>query len=398
MDAFFAAVEQRDDPELRGQPVIVGADPRGGSGRGVVSTCSYEARAFGVKSAMPVSKAYALCPHGIFVRGSMTKYSDVSRQIFEIFREFSPDVEPVSVDEAFLDITGSYRIFGTPIETCKLLKRAVMERVGLTVSVGMGPIKMAAKIASDLEKPDGLVVIDRKGLLNFLWPMDASKIWGLGPKARDFMEKHGIRTIGDIARCSEDGMKALFGSSGAHFHRLAWGIDPRVVREDHTVKSVGNEMTFDEDTASTIDIEGALLYLSDKVSGRLLVKGFRGRNVTLKIRYFDFSTFTRAVTLEKSIWLPEDIFGTVRILVGPMLNGRAVRLVGVRLSDLSSGAIQGSLFSGVQDSRRESLQKAVMEIRGKFGRDSIARAGSKNHHGKELPLQDGKPDGEVDDE
>lgn len=398
MDAFFAAVEQRDAPELKGRPVIIGADPKGGAGRGVVSTCSYEARVYGVRSAMPISKAYALCPHGIFLHGSMTKYSEVSKHIFEIFREFTPDVEPISVDEAFLDITNSYRVFApSPVEVCRMIKAEVLKRTELTVSVGMAPIKMAAKIASDLEKPDGLVVVDRRGLLDFLWPMDASRIWGLGPKAREALEMYGIRTIGDIARTPEARMKALFGSAGAHFHRLANGIDARDVRENHTVKSVGNEMTFEEDTGDPEDLAGALLYLCDKVSGRLLAKGLRGRNITLKIRYSDFSTFTRAVTLDRAIWLPDDIYGAIKSLAAPMtMERRPVRLVGVRAAELSAGAVQGTLFTGTSDVKRESLQKAVMEIRGRFGRESITRAGSRNHRGGDTPLHDGKPDS-IDD-
>jgi len=199
MDAFFAAIEQRDNIGLRGKPVIIGADPKAGMGRGVVSTCSYEARRFGVCSAMPISTAYRKCSHGIFLPVDMKKYGAVSESIYEALYDFTPHVEPVSIDEAFLDISGSYRLFGTPQQTCLLIKECIKEKTGLTCSIGLAPTKMSAKIASDLKKPDGFVYVERERLLEFLWPLDISRIWGLGKKSEKILRAMSINSIGDIA-------------------------------------------------------------------------------------------------------------------------------------------------------------------------------------------------------
>ncbi|MFA9452479.1 MAG: DNA polymerase IV, partial [Candidatus Aminicenantaceae bacterium] len=244
MDAFYAAVEQRDNPDYREKPVVVGADPKGGSGRGVVAACSYEAREYGIHSAMPISTAYKKCPQAVFVRGDMQKYVRISRQIFTILERFTPDVEPISIDEGFLDITGSYHLFGTPEDTCRKIKAMVREETGLTASIGMAPNKMTAKIASDLEKPDGLVIVSREGLLGFLHPLPVQKLWGVGKRMLEALQKLNIHTIGDLARWSQEDMAERLGRAGTHVWKLANGIDPRDVRGEDGVKSIGHEHTF----------------------------------------------------------------------------------------------------------------------------------------------------------
>ncbi len=284
MDAFFAAVEQRDNPEFHGKPVIVGADPKKGRGRGVVSTCSYEARKYGIHSAMPISTAYRRAPHAIFLPVNMEKYANVSHEIYNIFYDFTPEVEPISIDEAFLDITGTYHLFGTPRKTCFLIKSRIKDKTGLTASVGLAPTKMAAKIASDLRKPDGFVEVTQDKLLDFLWPLDISKRWGLGKKSEIVLRNRGINTIGDIARGEIKDLGNMFGKNGAHFWNLARGIDERSVETEREAKSISNETTFDKDTEDKGKIEGARMRLCEKVSDRLRENGFKARTITLKIR------------------------------------------------------------------------------------------------------------------
>jgi len=225
MDAFFASIEIRDDPRLRSKPVIVGSDPKLGKGRGVVSACSYEARKFGIHSAMPISIAYRKCPQGVFLPVNIKKYSAVSEDIYAIFRTFTPDIEPVGIDEAFLDITGSYYLFGTPIDTCKFIKSRIKERAGLTASVGLAPSKIAAKIASDLKKPDGFVEVPDGGVAEFLRPLDIRRLWGLGPKAEAALKEIGITTAGELAACPVKRITGILGESGRMFWKLANGID-----------------------------------------------------------------------------------------------------------------------------------------------------------------------------
>ena len=248
MDAFFASIEQRDRPSLRGKPVVVGSDPKGGKGRGVVSTCSYEARKYGIHSAMPISIAFRKCPQAVFLPVDMDKYAEASDQIYEILYSFSPDIEPISIDEAFLDITGSYHLFGTPLDTGSLIKAKVRKLTGLTASVGIAPTKMAAKIASDIDKPDGLVEVTKESLVDFLRPLEVRKIWGLGKKCEDELARIGIRTIGDIAARDPDELENILGKVGLEFWRLAHGIDERTVESAGEAKSISNEITFDIDT------------------------------------------------------------------------------------------------------------------------------------------------------
>ena len=377
MDAFFAAIEQRDDPALKGKPVIIGADPKGGRGRGVVSTCSYEARKFGVRSAMPISEAWRRCPKGVYLPPSFHKYEEASSKIREVFYEFTPDIEQVSIDEAFLDITRSAHLFGGPLETCRRVKKRVREATGLSCSVGLAPTKMAAKIASDLKKPDGLVVVETAGLRAFLAPLDISKLWGLGPKTAALLRERGINTVGELSAAGEDALAGL-GGHAQELKALALGVDPREVHEEQGAKSVGNETTFEVDTADEREIKESLLALADKVSSRLREGGYKGRTVTLKIRLEGFETYTRAKTLPLATNYTDVLAREALALYAAFGRGRKkVRLLGGKVSGLLPAEEKESLFEEEGDARREKAHKAIEAIREKFGRSSIYRAGGK---------------------
>lgn len=377
MDAFFAAIEQRDNPRLRGRPVIIGADPKKGKGRGVASTCSYEARKFGIHSGMPISVAYRKCSGAIFLPVNGAKYKKVSRKIYSIFYDFTPEVEPVSIDEAFMDITGSHHLFGPPHKTCLLIKERIKKETGLTASVGLAPTKTAAKIASDLKKPDGFVGVTQKGLLDFLRPLDISRMWGLGKKTEEVFRTAGINTIGDIAKMDIKELVDLFGKNGAHFWYLANGIDERPVETEDEAKSVGNEVTFEKDTADEGEIEGALMRLSEKVSGRLRREGLKGRTVTLKIRLQGFKTYTRAVTMRTPNNFADVLYKEIKVLYNKFeRGGKKVRLVGVTVSRLASAGIQDTLFNESADKKREDIHEAVDKIKKRFGSKFIHRATS----------------------
>lgn len=377
MDAFFAAIEQRDNPALEGKPVIIGADPKGGRGRGVVSTCSYEARKFGVRSAMPISEAWRRCPRGIFLPPDFHKYEEASGKIRQAFFEFTPDVEQVSIDEAFLDITRSAHLFGGPLETCRRVKARVRELTGLSCSVGLAPTKMAAKIASDLKKPDGLVEVREAGLRAFLAPLDISRLWGLGPKTAELLRGRGINTVGELAAAGPEELLGL-GAQGPALRALALGEDPREVREDGETKSVGNETTFETDTGDAREIKASLLALADKVSARLREAGLKGRTITLKLRLEGFETYTRARTLTLSTNYADIIAREALALFDAFDRGRRrVRLLGVKVSGLMPAGERESLFEDALDGRREKAHKAIEAIREKFGHASIYRAGGK---------------------
>jgi DNA polymerase IV len=373
VDAFFAAVEQRDHPELRGQPVIIGADPKAGQGRGVVSTCSYEARKFGVHSAMPISQAYQRCPQAIFLPVNGKKYQEVSEEIFKIFYEYTPDVEPVSIDEAFLDMTGSCHLFGTPEQTGRKLKERITEKVGLTVSVGIAPVKMVAKIASDYYKPDGLCEVQSDKVIDFLWPLSIARLWGVGPKTQAVLERMGIKTIGQLAQLTPEVLDEHFGKSGLHLRELANGIDPREVGGEESAKSVSNEHTFAQDSNDRELLEKTLLILSEKTSRHLRQSGLKGKTITLKIRLSGFITYTRARTLPERTNFTETIFRTSsEIFKEFYCTGMKVRLLGVRMSNFSDQYTQESLFDAPEE-RREKIHSVVDRIKDKFGEKAIHR-------------------------
>jgi DNA polymerase-4 len=375
MDAFFAAVEQRSRPELKGKPVIVGADPQGGKGRGVVSTCSYEARKYGVRSAMPIGQAYRRCPQGIYLPPNGRLYSEVSDRIFEILTHFSDQVEPLSIDEAFLDITHTVPLFKTPLNIAITLKNEIRAKEQLIASVGIAPNKFLAKIASDLEKPDGLVIVNENEIEQFLKPLDISKMWGIGIKSVDKFHNWGIHTIGDLAALPQDVLESRLGKAGRQLYLLAHGIDTRPVVAGERVKSVSNEITFMEDTTDGDLIQKTLFRLSEKVGYRLRKKALKGKTIHLKFRYAGFETYTRNRTIMHLTANTEIIYKTVRELFEQNYQpGRKVRLLGVGVSGFNlSDSGQLSLFDrGKADTGRlDSLEDTIKE---KFGSKSVLRA------------------------
>jgi DNA polymerase IV len=369
MDAFYAAVEQRDHPELRGQPVIVGADPKEGRGRGVVSTASYEARKFGVGSAMPISQAYRLCPHGVYRPVDMAKYLEVSRQVMAILRRYTDLVEPVSVDEAFLDVTGSHRAFGSGEDVGRALKEAIRgETGGLTASVGVASCKLVAKIASDIRKPDGLVVVPAGTEPAFLAPLPVRRLWGVGPKMEEQLVRLGVHTIGDLARLPERRLAARLGTHGHDLRLLASGVDDRPVRADSgEAKSLGQEHTYDEDTADLARLRRTLLDLADGVARRLRAQGLRGRTVTLKYRDEDFDTITRAVTLGRPTDSGNTVFRAAWRLFEAAHRGRRVRLLGIYLTGFGPQLEMFDDPSSPADRLRDMLGE-------RFGDQALVRA------------------------
>ncbi|MFH1847517.1 MAG: DNA polymerase IV [Candidatus Omnitrophota bacterium] len=373
MDAFFASCEQRDNPALRGRPVIVGSDPKKGKGRGVVSACSYEARACGIHSAMPISIAYYKCPDGVFLPVDMSKYADSSRKVFNVLENFTPDIEPISIDEAFMDITGSYRHFGSLLDACRKIKKTIKERTGLTASLGMAPNKMTAKIASDMDKPDGLVIVEHGRVLDFLHPLVVGKLWGVGIKTKEAFKKAGIYTIGDLAKQTKNDLIKVFGKNGEHLWFLANGIDPREVEADDTVKSISNEYTFEQDVNDKDTIKDVLMFLCEKVSAGLRQKGLKARTISMKIRFSDFKTYTRAVTLEVPTNFINVIYENVLYKLDEFnVKRNPVRLIGVRTSNLLENLWKTDLFEddGVQI-KKESIHKAIDRISGKFGEQKL---------------------------
>lgn len=377
MDAFFASIEERDHPELKGKPIVVGADPKGGKGRGVVAACSYAARKYGIHSAMPISIAYKICPGCVFLPVNFEKYNSVSSKIIEILGSFSPELEQVSVDEAFLDITGTYKLFGAPHETCLKIKERIKKETGLTASIGLAPNKMAAKIASGLKKPDGLVEVEKEDLIAFLGPLDVGLIWGVGSKTKEELSRLGINTIGDLAKRSEDELISLFGKNGGWFWEVSHGIDESEVVTDRETKSISNESTFAEDTADQRLIEKELASLSELVADRLREGKIKARTITLKIRLEGFRTYTRSTTLQGPTNFTEDMISAVRKLYEDFeMKKIKTRLVGVRASNLSK-AFEPDLFLARPSAKTEALHNAIDRIKVRFGKNSISRASSK---------------------
>jgi nucleotidyltransferase/DNA polymerase involved in DNA repair len=370
MDAFFAAVEQRDDPRMRGKPVIVGADPRGGQGRGVVSTCSYEARRFGVASAMPISEAYRRCPQGVFVPPDMEKYGRASDEIMTILRGATDLVEPLSIDEAFLDVTGCLRLFGSGEEIARRLKRTIREKTDLTASVGVAACKLVAKIASDMRKPDGLVVVAPGTEAAFLAPLPVRRLWGVGPKMEEVLLAAGIHTIGDLARAEPERLARRLGTHGHDLQQLAQGIDDRaVVADPGEAKSLGQEHTFGQDTYDTAELRRTLLALADGVARRLRSHGLRGRTVTLKYRDETFRTLTRAESLGTPTDSGDTLFAVAWRLFERVHGPRKVRLLGIYASSFS-GDVQLDLFPG-ESSPSDKLRDVLTE---RFGPRAVTRA------------------------
>ncbi len=370
LDAFFAAVEQRDRPELRGKPVIIGGDP---DQRGVVSTCSYEARKFGVHSAMPLRTAGRLCPQGIFLPVDGRKYQAASREVMAILRRFTPMVQPVSIDEAFLDVTASRALFGDGEAIGRAIKTAVHGEVGLTISVGVATTKLVAKVASDLRKPDGLVVVPPGEEATFLAPLPISRLWGVGEKTASALAEFGVRTIGDLAALEPVAIERRFGKHGASLVERAQGIDPDPVAGGEAAKSIGHEHTFDVDTSDREAIERALLGMADGVAGRLRSMDWKAVTVTLKLRDSSFLTITRQVSLKQPADLTEEIYAAALVLLRKELHGQRIRLVGVTASNFRERE-QLQMFAEAGDPRRHKAAEALDAIRRKYGDRSMMRA------------------------
>ena len=369
LDAFFAAVEQRDHPELRGKPVIVGGVP---PGRGVVSAASYEARAYGVHSAMSVTEAYRRCPDGVFLPVDGRRYQRASRDVMAILRRFTPQVEPISIDEAFLDVTGSRPLFGEGPEIAAAIKAAIRQDVGLTASVGVATTKLVAKIASDLRKPDGLVVVPAGEEAAFLAPLPISRLWGVGEKTATALAEYGVKTIGDLAALSPDLLIRRFGRHGASLGTRARGMDDDPVHEGDPAKSVGHETTFDVDTSDPEVIERTLLALSDGVAGRLRSAGVRASTIAVKVRDSSFRTVTRQRTLREPTDLTEPIYRAALELARPEVRGIRVRLLGVTASNLGERE-QMALFAD-HDPRHRKAIEAADAVRRRYGSKAVTRA------------------------
>jgi DNA polymerase-4 len=370
MDAFYASVEQRDRPELRGRPVIVGADPKG---RGVVSAASYEARVFGVRSAMPIGKAARLCPHGVFVPVDMEKYARVSDEIMAILGDFSPLVEPVSVDEAFIDLTGTDSLFGPPAEAVRQIKRRIREQTGLTASAGLASNKFIAKIASDLRKPDGMVVVEPGREAEFLAPLPIERLWGVGKATAKSLAALGIATIGQLQRLPRATLVSRLGGHGADLHDLAFGRDERAVEPWTAPKSMGAETTFERDTDDRTRLETTLRGQAERVARELRAGGVAASRVTLKLRFADFHTLTRSHTGDPTQDGLE-LYRRVMVLFARERLVQRVRLIGLSASTLGppeSGQLGLLDPSAV---RRERLARAVDGITGRFGTGAIRPA------------------------
>ena len=374
MDAFYAAVEVREDPSLLGKPVVIGHRGR----RGVVSTCSYEARRFGVHSAMPSVTAERLCPSAVWLPGRMSLYAEVSHRIREVLERFSPLVEPLSIDEAFLDLTGIARDLSDGRRIAAEIKREIRDRERLTGSAGVAPNKFLAKVASDLEKPDGLVVFPLEEVPTRLWPLPVERLWGVGPKTAERLRAKGIARIADVAGAGADRLARILGEGSAeHLLALAHGQDDRAVQTGREAKSISEERTYGEDLTRPADVDKALLARADGVARELRHEGLVARTVHLKVRTGDFETVTRSMTLSEPTDLAEVLLEAARELFRDRiaLKGRGVRLLGVGVSGLEpAGAGQAALFGDERREKLRSLAKTADELREKFGKAALARA------------------------
>ncbi len=373
LDAFFASVEQVRKPELKGRPVIVGGDPHG---RGVVACASYEARKYGIHAAMPLTKASRLCPQAVFLRGGFARYREASSQFMAILADFSPLLEPLGIDEAYLDLTGFESLYGPSREPARKIKRRITDEIGITASIGIGSSKLIAKIASDLQKPDGMVEVASGREREFLAPLPVGRLPCVGQKTGQALQRMGCRTVGDLSALAESMLKARFGSTGELLYRYARGIDDRQVTPPQAAKSISRETTFDRDTLDVDFLRAALRYLSERVGADLRRSGKRARCVTLKLRYSDFDTITRSCTLKESINSDKAIFDAVAGLLDRALVQRRqlVRLIGIGVSGLGRDERQLSLLDPAAG-REEALDRAIDRLRQKYGFAAIQRGG-----------------------
>ncbi len=385
MDAFYASVEVRDQPELAGKPVIVGAV----GGRGVVLSATYEARAFGVRSAMPVGRAQRLCPQAVFVAPRHGVYGAVSREIMALFRGVTPEVEPLSLDEAFLDVGGAIRRLGPPAAIARRIRASVSGQYGLTCSVGVASTKFVAKLASTVSKPDGLLVVPAATVLDFLHPLPVAALWGVGERTGEVLARFGLRTVGDIARTPLDTLQRELGTAaGAHLHALAWGRDPRPVQPHVPDKSIGAEETFATDVADPVVIRRELLRLSERTAQGLRSGGSVARTVVVKLRLANFKTITRSKTLPEPTDVAQQIYAIACALyAGSGLDSRArLRLVGVRAAGLlPAGAAATQLALGEEPTAWRDAEQAVDKIAGRFGTGTVRPAALVRRAGRHGP-------------
>ncbi len=368
MDAFFASVEQRDFPELRGKPVIVGGKSR----RGVVATASYEARRFGVHSAMPITKARELCPHGVFVVPRFDAYREASEEIHEIMLHYADAYEPISLDEAFLDISGMGSQYPTLGAIGRAIKKEIREKVHLVASVGIGPNKFLAKMASDMEKPDGLTIIPYGKEKEILAPLPVRRLWGVGEVTEKKLLAAGYRLIKDIQDADPRRLKDLLGNQGSFLQELAFGIDRRPIEADRQVKSIGDESTYDEDLTDRKAIEKEIAIHADIVAQRLRKHDLFARTISLKVRFASFKTVMRSLSLEEGTNLQEDIDRAALTLLSRIPVYEGIRLLGVTASNLGPPISMGSLFSE-ESEKRARAAKAMDEIQAKFGKKALQK-------------------------
>lgn len=404
MDAFFVSVELLARPELRGRPVVVG----GRGARGVVAAASYEARAYGVHSAMPSTQAVRLCPHAEFLPGDHATYSQVSRRVMEIFGRFTPLVEPLSLDEAFLDVSGAARLHGDGVAVAHEIRGLVRDEQGIECSVGVAPSKFLAKLASGEAKPRasvdgpvpgvGVLEIPPGAEVAFLHPLAVSKLWGVGPATLERLSRLGVRTIGELAALDQAVVIAALGVGvGTHLHRLAHAIDDRPVEPDRPVKSVSHEETYATDLVDPDQVARELVRQADAVAARLRKSDLSGRTVTVKVRYGDFSTITRSATLEVPVDTGPDIARAAKRLVEQVDLGRGVRLLGVGVSGLAVDAPRQLSFDDVGTDSWQSASKVIDHIRDRFGPAAIGPAAAATAEGLRLVrrgAQQWGPDGE----
>ncbi|HVP69443.1 MAG TPA: DNA polymerase IV [Anaeromyxobacteraceae bacterium] len=371
LDAFYASVEQLDDPSIRGKPVVVGGTSR----RGVVCAASYEARRFGVRSAMPTAEARRLCPAAVFLPPRFDRYAELSRTVFAVYRGYTPLVEPLSLDEAFLDVTASRSLHGDGRAIALAVKARVRAETGLTASAGVADCKLAAKIASDLGKPDGLVVVEGD-TASFLAPLPVSRLWGVGKVTEAALRRLGVATVGDLARFPATALRDRFGANGLRMRALARGEDPRPVVPDEAAKSIGAEDTFEDDLRGVEALLPHLLEQSERVARRLRESGRRGRTVTLKLKYADFTQVTRRTTLPSSTDDGAAVYAAIREDLARADLSRPVRLTGVSVSGFEEGAGQLALFDGAAaaHSRRSALHAAIDALAERFGEGAVKPA------------------------
>jgi len=369
LDAFYASVEVLDDPSLRGRPVIVGGD-RGT--RGVVMAASYEARKFGVHSAMPIRTASSLCPTGVFLPGRPDRYRDLSRQVMRVFSSYTPQVEPISLDEAFLDVTASRDAFGDGETIARRIKQRVLDEVGLVVSVGVAANKLCAKVASDLRKPDALVVVPPGEEAAFLAPLPVSRLWGVGPQSRQALADYGVTTIGQLAALADGTLRRRFGTHGHDLALRARGIDPSPVVTSQAPKSIGHELTFNRDVDDPARLEATLLDLAESVATRLREHDMAAGAVQLKLRYEGFETLTRQMPVPRQTRESEPIYAAgVALLRKTLVRDRAVRLIGLTAINLTD-VQQLTLFD--TPDKTDRITRSIDAVRERFGEKAITRA------------------------